>query len=147
MNYTSFLLPNPWRSGDFTDDKSIEREIFPAVLQDMESKDITVITGSRQVGKTTVLMDIVSHLLKKGVAAEAIFYFNLDDFNLHPYFENYTDFLQFIDSEYNGFSYIFIDEIQRLENPGIFLKGFPRTLPMPGKRYPNRRKFTPTTWD
>jgi len=122
MNYTSFLLQNPWRSGDFKDDKSIEREIFPALLGDIKSKDITVITGSRQVGKTTVLMDIVSHLLKEGVPAEAIFYFNLDDFNLHSYFENYTDFLQFIDSEYKGFPYIFIDEVQRLENPGIFLK-------------------------
>jgi predicted AAA+ superfamily ATPase len=122
MNYTAFLLQNPWRSGDFKDDQSIERELFPTLLQDMESKDITVITGSRQVGKTTVLMDIVSHLLQKGVAAESIFYFNLDDFNLHPYFENYTDFIQFIDSEYRGFSYIFIDEVQRLKNPGIFLK-------------------------
>lgn len=122
MDYTSFLLQNPWRSGDFKDDQSVEREIFPALLQDMEHKDITVITGSRQVGKTTLLMDIVSHLLQKGVPAEAIFYFNLDDFNLHPYFENYTDFIEFINSEYKEFSYIFIDEVQRLENPGIFLK-------------------------
>jgi predicted AAA+ superfamily ATPase len=122
MNYTSFLLQNPWRSGDFKDDQSIEREIFPALLQDMGSKDITVVTGSRQVGKTTILMDIVSHLLQESVPAESIFYFNLDDFNLHPYFENYTDFIQFIDSEYKGFSYIFVDEVQRLENPGIFIK-------------------------
>jgi predicted AAA+ superfamily ATPase len=122
MNYTSFLLQNPWRNGEFKDNRSIGREIFPTLLQDMESKNITVITGSRQVGKTTLVMDIVSHLLQKSVPAESIFYFNLDDFNLHPYFENYTDFIQFINSEYKGFSYIFIDEIQRLVNPGIFLK-------------------------
>lgn len=115
-------MQNPWRSGEFKDSRSIRREIFTTLLQDMESKTITVITGSRQVGKTTLVMDMVSHLLQKGIPAEAIFYFNLDDFNLHSYFENYTDFIQFINSEYKGFSYIFIDEVQRLVNPGIFLK-------------------------
>lgn len=122
MNYTSFLLQNPWRSGKFEDDRSIEREILPPVIRDLEKREITVITGSRQVGKTTLLMDIISHLLKQDVPADAIFYFNLDDFNLLPYFDPYTDFLQFIASEYTGFTYIFIDEIQRLQNPGLFLK-------------------------
>jgi predicted AAA+ superfamily ATPase len=122
MDYQSFLLQNPWRSGDFKDDLSIEREIFPSVISDLEKPEITVITGSRQVGKTTLLMDMIGLLLNRGVPAEAIFYFNLDDFNLLPYFQQYTDFLQFIDSEYTGFTYVFIDEVQRLENPGLFLK-------------------------
>jgi predicted AAA+ superfamily ATPase len=122
MNYTAFKLQNPWREGNFQDDGSILREIFPAVLQDMEKKEITVITGSRQVGKTTLLMDIISDLLQNGIPRDAIFYFNLDDFNLHTYFDNYTDFIEFIKSEYSGFSYVFIDEIQRLNNPGLFLK-------------------------
>jgi len=122
MNYTSFSLQNPWRSGEFEDDHSIEREILPPVIRDLDKREITVITGSRQVGKTTLLMDIISHLLEQGVPANAIFYFNLDDFNLLSYFDLYTDFLQFIDSEHSGFSYIFIDEIQRLKNPGLFLK-------------------------
>lgn len=122
MNYTSFLLQNPWRNGEFKDDASIERELLPSVIRDLEKPEITVITGSRQVGKTTLLMDVIAHLLRKGVQANAIFYFNLDDFNLLPYFDQYTDFLQFINSEYRGFSYIFIDEVQRMENPGLFLK-------------------------
>ncbi len=51
-------------------------------------------------------MAIPQHLdvLKQGVPANAIFYFNLDDFNLLPYFDLYTDFLQFIDSEFRRFS-------------------------------------------
>jgi predicted AAA+ superfamily ATPase len=122
MNYSAFLLQNPWRSGKFEDDRSIPREILPLVIRDLEEREVTVITGSRQVGKTTLLMDMIAILLKQGVPADAIFYFNLDDFNLFPYFEVYTDFLQFIDSEHTGFTYVFIDEIQRLENPGLFLK-------------------------
>jgi predicted AAA+ superfamily ATPase len=122
MNYTAFQLQNPWRTGNFQDDGSIPREIFPSLWQDIDKREITVITGSRQVGKTTLLMDIVSQLLQNQVPAEAVFYFNLDDFNLHPYFDNYTDFIEFIKSEYKGFAYIFIDEVQRLKNPGLFLK-------------------------
>ncbi len=91
MNYNAFQLQNPWRNGAFQDDGSIRREIFPAILQDMDNKEITVITGSRQVGKTTLLMDAISHLLEKQIPADAIFYFNLDDFNLHTYFDHYTN--------------------------------------------------------
>ncbi len=121
MNYVSFIFQNPWREGKFNFD-AIEREILPDILKDINSSAVTVITGGRQVGKTTILMNIIDNLLKKGVEPKSVFYFNLDDFNLHPYFEQYTDFIQFINSEYQGFKYIFIDEIQRLKNPGIFLK-------------------------
>jgi len=76
MNYTSFLLQNPWRNVKFKDDRSIERKILSPVIRELEKQEITVITGSRQVGKTTLLMDIISHLLQQGVPANAIFYFN-----------------------------------------------------------------------
>ncbi len=122
MNYASFLLQNPWRKGKFPEDRSIKRDIFSNVLKDIDNPEITIITGSRQVGKTTLLISLISHLLSKNISPAAIFYFNLDDINLYPYFTNYADFIEFIHSEYPGFSYIFIDEIQRLRNPGIFLK-------------------------
>lgn len=122
MDYTSFLFQNPWRKGNSIEDKSVRRDLFKIILEDLSGKDTTVITGGRQTGKTTLIVSIISHLLKEGISPEAIFYFNLDDFNLHPYFTRYTDFIDFIRSENKGFSYIFIDEIQRINNPGIFLK-------------------------
>lgn len=122
MDYTSFLLQNPWRTGNLTEDKSVSRDLSPTILEDIAGEDATVITGGRQSGKTTLLTSIISHLLNKGISPGAIFYFNLDDFSLHPIFVRYTDFIDFIKSENKGFSYIFIDEIQRIKNPGLFLK-------------------------
>lgn len=122
MNYTSFLLQNPWRKGNFPQDTSIKRDIFVDFLKDIDNNEITVVTGSRQVGKTTLLKSVISKLLQSEVVPSAIFYFNLDDENLHSYFNNYSDFIDFIHSEHTGFSYIFIDEAQRLKNPGLFLK-------------------------
>ncbi len=122
MNYESFLLQNPWRKGNDFKINSVQRETLPIILKELDDPSITVIIGGRQVGKTTILMNLISYLLRKKVAPKAIFYFNLDDFNLHPYFENYTRFINFINSEYEGFKFVLIDEIQRIKNPGIFLK-------------------------
>ena len=122
MNYTSFILQNPWRRGKQQKDMSFPRTIFNAILRCLDNKEILIVTGSRQVGKTTVLKSMISKLLEQNTHPSAIFYFNLDDDSLHPYFEKYTDFIEFINSEYKGFCYVFIDEIQRLKNPGIFLK-------------------------
>ncbi|MEA3280924.1 MAG: ATP-binding protein, partial [Thermodesulfobacteriota bacterium] len=113
---------NPWRKGNPVVDTSIQRALFPQIFKDINNPEITVLTGSRQVGKTTLLKSMISRLLTDGVSSDAIFYFNLDDIHLISYFSEYTDFLEFIASEHSGFSYIFIDEAQRLENPGIFLK-------------------------
>jgi len=122
MNYTSFILQNPWRRGKLQKDESFPRTIFNALYASLNNKEIVVLTGSRQVGKTTLLKSLISKLLRQNICPASIFYFNLDDDSLHPYFEKYTDFIDFIDTEYKGFRYVFIDEIQRLKNPGIFLK-------------------------
>jgi hypothetical protein len=122
MNYKSFTIQNPWRSGKLQKDTSFPRAIFNALLQSLDNKDILILTGSRQVGKTTLLKSMITKLLEQKTRPDSIFYFNLDDDSLHPYFEQYTDFISFINSEYKGFCYVFIDEIQRLKNPGIFLK-------------------------
>jgi hypothetical protein len=122
MNYTAFMLQNPWREGQSIEDRSVKRDFFAKISEDLDNKEITVITGSRQVGKTTLIKSLICQLLAKGVTPKSIFYFNLDDFNLHPYFKDHTDFIDFIQSEHAGFAYIFIDEIQRVENPGLLLK-------------------------
>jgi hypothetical protein len=122
MNYTSFILQNPWRRGKQQIDQSFPRTIFQSLSTSLNTKEILVLTGSRQVGKTTLMKSLIDKLLSQNISPSSIFYFNLDDYSLHPYFEKYTDFIDFINSEYQGFCYVFIDEIQRLNNPGIFLK-------------------------
>ncbi|MCD4755242.1 MAG: AAA family ATPase [Deltaproteobacteria bacterium] len=46
---------------------------------------------------------------------------NLDDLKLHELFNSIPDFIHFLGKESQK-KYAFIDEVQRLENPGLFLK-------------------------
>jgi predicted AAA+ superfamily ATPase len=54
-----------------------------AVLPMLPNKIDTVI-GMRRSGKTWYLYQVISNLLKKGIAKEGILYVNLEDERLHP---------------------------------------------------------------
>ena len=59
--------------------KIIERELFSKVAKHLSKSEITLITGARQVGKTTLLEMLEKWLIKeKNIASENIFYYNLD---------------------------------------------------------------------
>lgn len=118
-----FELQNPWRfQADFQFDLK-PREVLADLIQNMESPKILGLTGSRQVGKSSLLYLLIKHLQKTQVDLKDVFYFNLDNFALHETFQDVTSFLDFINySAKKNKQYIFIDEIQRLKNPGLFLK-------------------------
>lgn len=95
------------------------RKILTAIYEHLEKSQITVITGARQTGKTT----IIEHLAEKLQNEEKMVYlFSLEDpvllnsLNEHP--ENIFRFIK----DTTRKIYIFIDEIQCLNNPSNFLK-------------------------
>lgn len=112
----------------------VNREIFPEISQHLAEKEITVITGARQTGKTTLLNQLKEYLIeKKKVALNQIQSFNLDLVSDYEGIKDQNDFIRFLQEELKrqNFLYIFIDEIQRLANPGQFLKGiFDLNLPI-----------------
>jgi hypothetical protein len=123
FDLTSFQLQNPWRGGGrIVPAKSFPRQLLNEVIAWLDDPDIIVIVGSRQVGKTTLIYQIIEYLFSRNTLPEDIFYFNLDDLNLWEFFKAPAEFLSFIELNQKGRAYIFIDEVQRLENPGIFLK-------------------------
>lgn len=104
----------------------ISREIFPEIVSHLEKEGVTIVTGSRQTGKTTLLHQLRDYLIKqKEVKPSHIKFFNLDLITDLESLKSQQDFIKFINEELlkERFLYIFIDEIQRLENPGKFLKG------------------------
>ena len=117
-----FLLQNPWRTQtDFTFNLK-NRNILPLLINALSSpKNILGLIGSRQVGKSSLIFLLIQHLLQHGTNSKNIFYFNLDDLKLHELFDNMPDFINFIGVGDERI-FIFIDEVQRLENPGLFLK-------------------------
>lgn len=80
-----------------------------------------MLVGARQVGKTTLMKVLQEELEKKG---EPTLFLNLDLEEDRHFFSSQLKLLSKIELEVGKNSgYIFIDEIQRLNDAGLFLKG------------------------
>jgi hypothetical protein len=117
-----FLLQNPWRTNPKYSFNLKGREIFDILLENMDNELIIGLLGSRQVGKSSLLYMLIENLRNSGIAAENIFYFNLDDMQLQTLFDSIPEFIQFL-GDNDEKKFVFIDEVQRLQYPGLFLKG------------------------
>jgi uncharacterized protein len=116
-----FSLQNPWRERTDYAFNLKPRQIFNTIVENLDNELILGLTGSRQVGKSSLIYLLIQHLLKSETPLNQIFYFNLDDYKLHELFTSIPEFIQFIGKDESR-KYIFIDEIQRLASPGLFLK-------------------------
>lgn len=99
----------------------IERTLFSDLVKHLPKKEISIIIGPRQSGKTTLMELLKEHLEKEGART---LYLNLDIEWDRPHFDSQLALLKKIELELGkkrGF--VFIDEIQRKENAGLFLKG------------------------
>ncbi|MFZ5822345.1 MAG: ATP-binding protein [Chloroflexota bacterium] len=99
----------------------IKRHLFYNLKEHLDKKEISLIVGPRQAGKTTLMILLRDHVQSLGVGTVM---FNLDIETDRQYFESQERLLGKISLElgHNG-GYVFIDEIQRKENAGLFLKG------------------------
>ena len=99
----------------------IKRYLFDEVKAHLHRKEISFIVGPRQSGKTTLMKLLQEYLEKSG---EKTLFFNLDIEMDKEHFASQSAFLRKIELEIGkNKGYVFIDEIQRKENAGVFLKG------------------------
>lgn len=99
----------------------IKRGALKEIEAHLSQKEISLITGARQVGKTTLMKVLQSDLEKKG---KKTVYLSLDFERDRPFFESQMSLLKKIELEAGKEKgVVFIDEIQRKENAGLFLKG------------------------
>jgi len=99
----------------------IERDIIKSIQKHLDNKEITLITGARRSGKTTILNYLIEYLKDK-----RHLYLNLDIEEDKKFFQSQKSLLDRINFEFGTLDkiiYLFIDEIQRKENAGLFLKG------------------------
>jgi hypothetical protein len=99
----------------------IGRNLESVLSSELYKEEITVLYGARQVGKSSLVNKCIYDLLLK--EDRDIFYYNLD----YPTgdFENPDYFINNILSQHNNRdkqAIIFIDEAQRLDNIGVFIK-------------------------
>ena len=74
----------------------VQRTIFPKIIKHLEKPEITILTGSRQVGKTTLLFQLKNFLLKKGYPESNILIFNLDLLSDLELFIDQQKFINFL---------------------------------------------------
>lgn len=102
------------------------RTILPSIEKWIDDRLALVLTGSRQVGKTSTLYLLIQNLIKKNIPPENLFYFDLEKLAHFQLIENGAEslinFLRFEGANLEGKIFIFIDEIQYLSDPSNFLK-------------------------
>lgn len=98
----------------------IKRALLNELKNHLSAKEISIIIGPRQVGKTTLMKEIEAELRSK---KRKVLFLNLDIENDKVFFESQELLLRKIRLEIGNTGYVFIDEIQRKENAGLFLKG------------------------
>ena len=109
-------------------DTFIQRQVFNKLKDHLQEKEMTLLIGPRQAGKTTLMEKLKDYL--DGQDKKTI-YFNLDFEEQKTYFRRQIDLINYLDLQFGKKeAYVFIDEAQRLPNAGLFLKGlYDRNLP------------------
>lgn len=104
----------------------IQRTIIPEILHWIPKKPIILLLGSRQVGKTSVMLLLKEYFKSQNVPEKFIPYFTLESPRvLYICSQGSQDFVKFLTSqtgETKETIYCFLDEIQYLQDPSGFLK-------------------------
>jgi predicted AAA+ superfamily ATPase len=99
----------------------IKRKLFSELVDHLPQKEMSLIIGPRQAGKTTLMEMLKAHLDNRG---ERTLLLNLDIEWDRPHIESQAALLKKIELELGQqHGYVFIDEIQRKDDAGLFLKG------------------------
>jgi predicted AAA+ superfamily ATPase len=103
--------------------ETIHRRILPVLQKHLDAPEMTLLVGPRQVGKTTLIRMLLGGLEAKG---QRTVFFNLDVEEDMRWFDSQRlllDRLEFLVGKTGKTVYVAIDEIQRKEDAGRFMKG------------------------
>lgn len=103
------------------DNPYIQRKLLATLVEHLTHPEITMLVGPRQSGKTTLLKKLQAELHAEG---RKTLWLNLDFEEDFYHVSSQSTLLQKIYLELGkGGGVVFLDEIQRKENAGLFLKG------------------------
>ncbi|MFH1637288.1 MAG: ATP-binding protein [Candidatus Woesearchaeota archaeon] len=112
-------LLNPWwKTGNIKKvlTKDFKRDLFTELAGSIKKKQITTLYGLRRTGKSTLLFQLIEYLIKKRISPDRIIYFSFDHkaLELKEIFSAYTNLND--KKIEKGEYYVFLDEIQKLED-------------------------------
>lgn len=128
------MLSNPWVKNPsqpiFFVQDYIQRIQIHQLIKPAWDNYITLLTGPRQVGKTTLGRYLSQQLIDQ-VRYPAVLYLNCDEILVREWLTG-SHVIEDVQRVLNRQSFVlFIDEVQRLENPGLLLKSiFDLKLPI-----------------
>ncbi|MDY0160550.1 MAG: ATP-binding protein [Bacteroidales bacterium] len=97
-----------------------KRKLFNELTSHLSKKEYSIIMGSRQTGKTTILKQLEAYLLELN---SKVYYFTLEDFDVLNELDNHPEnIFKFVPKQFGDKIFLLIDEIQYLNNPSNFLK-------------------------
>ncbi len=128
ITYRTLDIDGLWNKLDTYEidaDNLVPRNRLTKINQRFQTGHVELIIGPRQSGKTTLLMMLMGELAQQGIPPRKIFYINLDTIDQMEQFKNPMLLVDRLDHfrEPGERVYLFLDEAQRLETPGKFLKG------------------------
>ncbi|MGE5342940.1 MAG: ATP-binding protein [Candidatus Omnitrophota bacterium] len=128
IEYRTLDIDGLWNKMDSraTDpQKLIGRRVINTIIERFQTDHVELIIGPRQSGKTTLIMLLIHELLSRGVTPQQILYINLDTIGQMEQFSRPILLVDQVDRLRRNREriYLFIDEVQRLETPGQYLKG------------------------
>lgn len=128
------IIQNPWWKIKRVNESKlgkIKRSEFNLLEKELEDKKITCLLGPRRSGKTTLLYDLIEHLLRNGFSEKNILFISFDNPKIrlslqHNFDETIREFSNTIIKEpidrLSGNVYIFLDEIHKLDDWGNIIK-------------------------
>jgi len=124
---TTLCRMSPWWDGGFSLAGVVPRpRLLERVRPCLDSRDVILLTGLRRVGKTTLMRELVHHLLvERAVPADRIMYASLDAYPLHGVaLEDLVDeFRKLHRHPFDRRLFVFLDEVTAAADWEQQLKG------------------------
>lgn len=102
------------------------RKTVPKITGYLDTPEIILLIGARQVGKTSILYLLKDELKRKKIPDSHIHYFDIEDLDtLQIFNRGAKEFIAYLGArgtDTKSKNYIFVDEIQYMDNPANFLK-------------------------
>jgi len=128
---------NPWwNTGEIKlEEDLVKRDLYPKLKKEVESDVISALIGLRRTGKTTLMRQLIDHLLNS-TSPKNVFYFSFDAMQkegrivkkvIQLYYQNV---LKQVPEEIKNQVFIFLDEVQKIDEwseevKSIFDRNYP----------------------
>lgn len=124
MDKNDYFKYNPWWENKELETGILRGLYLESIEKRLGRKQIEILTGSRRVGKTTILKQIVGILLKQKIKPENIFYVSCDYARAIglSVSDHLTFFRQIFSHNREEKLYLFFDEVQESPNWQLELK-------------------------